>query len=66
MEHVEQAPSSHDSKAVGEHGFVGESAELPKGYFYSPFFLGTTVAVGFNLMVSTLYLVNFTMHMLIR
>lgn len=51
MEHVEQAPSSHDSNAVGERGFVGEADELPKGYFYSPFFLGTAVAVGFNLMV---------------
>ncbi|KAF2681419.1 siderophore iron transporter [Lentithecium fluviatile CBS 122367] len=53
MEHAEQAPSSHDSNAVGERGFVGEANELPKGYFYSPFFLGTTVAIGFNLMGST-------------
>jgi hypothetical protein len=52
MEHVEQAPSSHGSNAVGERGFAGESDELPKGYFYSPFFLGTSVAVGFNLMVT--------------
>jgi hypothetical protein len=51
IEHVEHAPSSHESNVVGERGFAGESNELPKGYFYSPFFLGTSVAVGFNLMV---------------
>jgi hypothetical protein len=51
MQHVENASSSHDSNAIGERGFVGETNELPKGYFYSPFFVGTTVAVGFNLMV---------------
>lgn len=51
-EEIEQAPSSHNaSTTVGERGFVTEGDELPKGYFYSPFFLGTTFAIGLNLMV---------------
>lgn len=50
VDHVEHAPSSH-STAVGERGFVAEGDELPKGYYFSPFFLGTTCAIGFNLMV---------------
>jgi hypothetical protein len=52
VEQIEQAPSSHnDSAAVGERGFVTDGDALPKGYYYSPFFLGTLCAIGFNLMV---------------
>ena len=54
-EHIDQTSSmDHDNNAVGERGFDIESEELPKGYYYSPFFLGTTVAIGLNLMVSSL------------
>lgn len=52
VEEIERASSSRNSNVVGERGFVGEADELPKGYFYSPFFLGTTFAIGFNLLVS--------------
>ncbi|OAG10688.1 MFS general substrate transporter [Paraphaeosphaeria sporulosa] len=58
-EHVEQASSSHDGSGhvanigTDAHGFTADAEELPKGYYYSPFFLGTTVAIGLNLMGST-------------
>jgi hypothetical protein len=53
VERVEQASSFRDgNEHADSHGFVADAEELPKGYFYSPFFLGTTCAVGFNLMVS--------------
>ena len=53
IEQIEQAPSSHqESHALGERGFEVEDSSLPKGYYFSPFFLGTTAAIGFNLMVS--------------
>ncbi|KAF2735795.1 siderophore iron transporter [Polyplosphaeria fusca] len=53
-ETIEQAPSSNDGNHhVGEHGFVADNSELPEGYFYSRYFLGTTTAIGFNLMGST-------------
>jgi hypothetical protein len=54
-EHVEQASSSHDGSGnigTDAHGFAAEAEELPKGYYYSPYFVGTTVAIGLNLMVS--------------
>ncbi|KAF2251960.1 hypothetical protein BU26DRAFT_516679 [Trematosphaeria pertusa] len=60
VEQVEQAQSSTDSTALGERGFVGEANELPKGYFYSPFFIGTTCAIGMNLMVSSFALLDLT------
>ncbi|KAF2646390.1 MFS general substrate transporter [Massarina eburnea CBS 473.64] len=44
-EHVENSLSPHESHVageLGERGFAGEADELPRGYFYSPFFLGTT------------------------
>ncbi|KAF2008021.1 MFS general substrate transporter [Amniculicola lignicola CBS 123094] len=57
IDHIEYAPSKrHDDdvdEATGAHGFVTNDDELPNGYFYSPFFLGTTCAIGFNLMAST-------------
>jgi hypothetical protein len=53
-EHIDQTSiMHHDSDNVGERGFDLESEELPKGYYYSPFFLGTTCAIGLNLMVSS-------------
>lgn len=56
-EHIEQDASSHDENAGADaHGFTAEAEELPKGYYYSPFFLGTACAIGLNLMVSTLCL----------
>ncbi|KAF2650884.1 MFS general substrate transporter [Lophiostoma macrostomum CBS 122681] len=52
-EHIDQTSSMHhDKNTVGERGFDIESEELPKGYYLSPFFLGTTCAIGINLMVS--------------
>jgi len=34
-------------------GYALESEELPRGYFTSPFFIGTFVAIGVNLASST-------------
>ena len=31
-----------------EQGFAGDVEHLPKGYYYSPFFIGTCFAVGFG------------------
>jgi hypothetical protein len=54
IEEIEHVPDAHlASSIVGENGFATESEELRKGYFYSPFFLGTTCAIGLNLMVHT-------------
>jgi len=54
IEEIEHVPDAHlTNSTVGEHSFVIESEELRKGYFYSPFFLGTTCAIGLNLMVPT-------------
>jgi hypothetical protein len=50
---VERAGKSIDHDAVTDAGFAIESDELPKGYFLSPRFLGTFVAVGMNLLSST-------------
>lgn len=46
-----RSPSEHD--AVKAAGFAIKSDELPTGYFLSPRFLGTFVAVGMNLLSST-------------
>jgi hypothetical protein len=35
------------------HGYTAESNQLPPGYFLSPFFLGSFLATGMNLMGST-------------
>jgi hypothetical protein len=57
-ENIEHIPNTHHADStVGERGFVTDDEDLPKGYFYSPFFLGTTCAVGLNLMVCTSTLV---------
>lgn len=67
VEQVEQAPSSSLSNDVGERGFAGEADELPKGYFYSPFFLGTTFAIGTNLLVgSTIPCFNTRLTLVLR
>jgi hypothetical protein len=50
---VEQAGNPVDHDVVTDAGFAIESDELPKGYFLSPRFLGTFVAVGMNLLSST-------------
>ena len=51
IEQIEQAPSSQvESHGLGERGFEAEG--VPKGYYFTPYFLGTTAAIGFNLMVS--------------
>jgi len=34
-------------------GFAADEATLPKGYFYSRFFLGTFAAIGFSLWAGT-------------
>ena len=53
IEEIEHTPSIQNaSTAAASHSFDTEEHELPKGYYYSPFFLGTTCAIGFNLMVA--------------
>ncbi|KIW07445.1 uncharacterized protein PV09_02284 [Verruconis gallopava] len=41
----------HDELAA--RGFAADSQDFPKGYFTSAYFLGSMIAVGFNLMAST-------------
>lgn len=55
LEHGSIAGSHHQShhSGLGAAGFATDAHELPKGYFTSPYFLGTMTAVGFNLMAST-------------
>jgi len=49
IRHVEQ----YQHEDVRVHGYSVESDELPKGYFTSPFFIGSFIACGMNLMAST-------------
>ena len=51
-EHIDQLEhGSVGSRAVshhsglGAHGYAADAHELPKGYFTSPYFLGTMTAV---------------------
>lgn len=46
FDHDEHPPSDNVAAAV-------EIDELPKGYYYSPRFIGTFLAVSINLMAST-------------
>lgn len=50
---IENAGSASEPDAVTAAGYAIETDELPKGYFWSPRFLGTFVAVGMNLLSST-------------
>jgi hypothetical protein len=48
--HVEEdAQTDTFTDGVSDHGFTTDTDSLPKGYFYSPFFLGTMFATGFAL-----------------
>jgi len=52
VQHIDNAiPAQHES--ITHLGFVAETEELPKGYFYSWHFLGTFCAIGVNLASST-------------
>lgn len=56
MDAVHQLENQHDigrDHHATDKGFALDSEELPKGYFYSKSFLGTFLAIGFNLMGST-------------
>ena len=44
-DHLEHSSGSQPSHHH-DHGFVAESDELPKGYFTTPYFIGTFFAVG--------------------
>ena len=48
-EHYDGSNTSgtHENKDV--HGFTTDQSRLPKGYFVSPFFLGTMTATGLGL-----------------
>ncbi|ORY15284.1 fungal trichothecene efflux pump [Clohesyomyces aquaticus] len=52
-EEIETVPSSYHDDTVGERGFETAGDELPKGYYTSISFIGTFIAVGFNLLGST-------------
>jgi MFS family permease len=43
-QHLEDVDSSNEI-----HGFTATESSVPKGYFYSPFFLGTMTATGLGL-----------------
>ena len=49
-QHDEELPPSRDTDAIG---FDADESSLPKGYYYSPFFLGTFCAIGFSLWAGT-------------
>lgn len=57
IQHYENTSSSHHEHEHGVHnysrGFAADAEALPKGYFYSPRFIGTFFATGMNLMAST-------------
>ena len=48
---VEHRGSDSDvpSKEVGQHGFATDLDQIPKGYYWSPQFLGTMFATGIGL-----------------
>lgn len=50
---IENASPPYEHDAVTARGFAIESDELPKGYYLSPRFIGTFLAVGMNLLSST-------------
>ena len=52
-EHERERDSLGAHQDLFEHGFAADSDELPKGYFTSTYFLGSLIAIGFNLMAST-------------
>lgn len=50
---IETASTPNEHDAANARGFAIESDELPKGYYLSPRFIGTFIAVGMNLLSST-------------
>lgn len=50
-EHRTAKKSDHDNGTT-IHGFIASEEELPKGYFRSPYFIGTYFAIGMNLLAS--------------
>jgi hypothetical protein len=52
IQHLEERHHDHHDE-LHAHGFALESEELPRGYFISPSFIGTFVAIGMNLASST-------------
>lgn len=51
-QHDEARPAS-ESQDNGMIGFEADESSLPKGYYYSPFFLGSFCAIGFSLWAGT-------------
>lgn len=54
-EHSEHHPRSPatDSEDAQVTGFEADEENLPKGYFYSRFFIGTFLAIGLSLWAGT-------------
>lgn len=46
LEHQKKVENSNQN---GVHGFTADETTLPKGYFYSPYFLGSLFAIGMGL-----------------
>jgi len=42
-----------ESESAQQTGFDVDEAALPKGYFYSPFFVGSYLAIGLGLWAGT-------------
>ena len=54
MEKSEPAQTTRPaSEAFSVTGFDADESELPKGYYHSPFFLGSFLAIGFSLWAGT-------------
>ena len=52
-QHAEGAPPSHDEADLNQIGFEADETNLPPGYFYSRFFIGSFLAIGFSLWAGT-------------
>ncbi|KAF2489786.1 MFS general substrate transporter [Lophium mytilinum] len=52
IEHVNNSNELQREDTIAAHGFAVESEELPAGYWRSPYFIGTFLAIGMNLAVS--------------
>jgi hypothetical protein len=52
-DHAGSAPSSHNEVDRNQIGFEADETNLPPGYFYSRFFIGSFLAIGFSLWAGT-------------
>jgi hypothetical protein len=51
IEHSENK-KEYSSSQQDDLGFAGDAADMPRGYFYSAYFLGSMAAVGMSLLGS--------------